>query len=92
MEIKKVLKVESCVHLYRVLDNHTDVLELLDSESLMRLEYYQSVASEYLYGCKCEEEENWARLSAEYESLRSDDGLLASLCCVIGCDRIDFEE
>lgn len=90
MEIKKILSVDSSVHLYHILDNHRDELELLDGETLMRLEYYQSLASEYLYGCKCEEDSNWDRLSAEYQSIKEDDGLMCSLCCVIGCDRIDF--
>lgn len=92
MEIKKILIVESCVHLYHILDNHKDELELLDGESLLRVEYYQSLASEYLYGCKCEEDSNWARLSAEYDSIKADEDLILSICSVLGCYRVDFSE
>ena len=92
MEIKKILKVESSVHLYRVLDNIPEQLELLDGDSLLRVEYYQSLASEYLYGCHCMEDINWEKLCVEYESLKQDSGLIEELCKVLGCDRLDFME
>ena len=90
MEIKKILRIESSVHLNTVLDNNRDVLELLDGDLLSRVEYFQSLASEYMYGCKCEENQSWERLNAEYESVKTSPELVSAICKVLECDRIDF--
>lgn len=91
MEIKKVLMIESAVHLYRVLDNCSYHLELLEGDDALRIQYYQDLATEFLYGCKCEEDINWQRLSTEYDNLRSDSALVSAVCKVLECDRIDFK-
>lgn len=91
MEISKVLTVESPVHFYRILDSRNELLDHAEGDLSLLLTYYVDVASEYLYGCKCDEDRNWARLEAEYDVCSKSEDLQSHLCGWLCCDRVDFK-
>ena len=91
MEISKVLTVDSPVHLYRVLDSRNELVDHSSGDLSIKIRHYVDVASEYLYGCKCDEENNWIRLQSEYEIISKDSEFSDHLCHWLACDRIDFK-
>ena len=91
MEIVKVMRVESAVGLYRILDRDRSVFESCDDEVVAsRLGLLCDYAAEYLYGCKCDEDSNWARMDREYRELIGDDAVHNRLKEFYGRDRVDF--
>lgn len=91
MEIKKILVIESPIHLYKMIEKNPSVIDSAQGDLVIQLRYYLDLASEYLYGCKCDEDSNWARLEAEYLSQMREDSVIEHLCRVLECDRIDFK-
>lgn len=93
MEIKKILRIESPVHLYRLVDQDRSVYESFDDDvAASRISLLCDAVAEYLYGCKCEEDANWALVEREYRELIGDSSVLARLRSFYGCDSVEFIE
>lgn len=90
MEIKKVLTIESPVHFYRILESNNELVDHAVEEIGLMLRHYVDVAFEFMYGCKCELDENWTRLQTEYDVCSKSSELQSHLCGWLGCDRVDF--
>lgn len=91
MDIKKVLKVESPVHLFRIFESYS-IVDNATGDVYESIRYYMDLASEYLYGCPCDEEINWSRLKSEYSDGIRQTEVYEYIIQVLGCDRIDFSE
>jgi hypothetical protein len=90
MEIKKILKIESPVHLVKLLENKTEIVDTARDQVFHILNYYIDCVNDYLYGCKCEEDLHYDRMVVEYENTIRQEEVLNHLMKGFGCDRIDF--
>jgi hypothetical protein len=90
MEIKKILKIESPVHLVKLLENKNEIVDTSSEQIYHILNYYIDCVNEYLYGCKCEEEIHYERMIVEYENTIRQEEVVNHLMKCFGCDRIDF--
>jgi hypothetical protein len=90
MEITKVLKIESPVHLVKLLENKTEIVDTASDQVYHILNYYIDCVNEYLYGCKCQEEVYYERMNVEYENTIQQEEVVNHLIKGFGCDRIDF--
>ena len=91
MDIKKILKIESPVHLFRILENYA-IIDNATGDVYESIRYYMDLASEYLYGCKCDEDNNWQRLKSEYSDGIRQEVIQEHIIRILDCDRIDFSE
>jgi hypothetical protein len=92
MEIKKILRVDSPVHLYKMIDDNISLFDGCDGDISIRIRYFVDLGANYLYGCKCEEDSNWESLKREYSVITGDNIFISTLCGVFGCDSINFSE
>lgn len=92
MEIKKILRVDSPVHLYRMIDDNISLFDGCDGDISIRIRYFVDLGANYLYGCKCEEDINWESLTREYNVIKTDDVFISVLCSGFDCDSINFSE
>jgi hypothetical protein len=90
MEITKILKIESAIHLLKLLENKNEILDTSDEQVYYILNYYIDCVNEYLYGCKCEEEINYEKMINEYENTIRQKNVYDHLLNSFSCDRIDF--
>jgi hypothetical protein len=91
MDIKKILKIESPIHLFRILESYA-IIDNATGDVYESIRYYMDLASEYLYGCQCEEEKNWLRLKSEYSDGIRQSEVYEYIVKTLECDRIDFSE
>lgn len=85
------MRVESPVQLYRLMDRDVSVFQLCeDVVAGSRLRLLHEYVAEYLYGCRCEEDANWAKADREYREISEDSAVIERLKEFYGCDRIDF--
>ena len=92
MEIKKILSLKSPVHLYHIIESRPEILDSAQGDVFLSLRFYQDLATEYLYGCKCEEDKNWERLKSEYGGAIRQDSIVDYLRVALECDGIEFCE
>ena len=91
MEIKKVMRIETPVQLYRLMDRDLSVFQQCDDAHVeSRLQLFYEYVGEYLYGCRCDEDLNWQRSEREYRELSEDAAVVDRLKYFYGCDRIEF--
>jgi hypothetical protein len=90
MEIKKVLRVESPIHLVKLLEKKNEIVDTASEQIFHILNYYIDCVNDYLYGCKCEEDLHYDRMVVEYENTIRQEDVLNHLMKGFECDRIDF--
>jgi hypothetical protein len=90
MEIKKILNIESPVHLYRILDRNNEIVDSAEGDLFFTITYFMDCAYEYLYGCRCDEESNHDRMVAEYETSMREESVISHIRSSVGCDDIVF--
>jgi|688.fasta_scaffold122663_4 hypothetical protein len=92
MEIKKILRIDSPVHLYRLIDDNISMFDECDGDMSIRLRYFVDLGANYLYGCRCEETQNWESLVREYEVVSNETPFVDMLCSVFDCDSVSFSK
>lgn len=92
MEIKKVLRIDSPVHLYRLIDDNMSMFDGCDGDMSIRLRYFVDLGADYVHGCPCEEVQSWESLEREYNVVRNETVFIDLLCSVFECDSVNFSE
>jgi hypothetical protein len=90
MEIKKILNIDSPVHLYRILEKSEEVIDVAEGDISFDLIYFRDCAYEYLYGCKCEADSNYDRMNREYVRISEKEDVILHLKSFFECDDIFF--
>ena len=90
MYITKILRVESPVRLWKMIQNREEIMEMAAGDVYRVLRFFMDSVDSYVNGCRCDEEKNYSIMMFEYEnSLRRED-VLNHLIKSFGCDRILF--
>lgn len=90
MHITKILRVESPVRLWKMIQNREEVLDAATGDVFRVLSFFMDSVDSYVNGCRCDEEKNYSIMMREYEnSLRQED-VLNHLIKSFECDRILF--
>lgn len=90
MHITKILRVESPVRLWKMIQNREEVLDAATGDVFRVLSFFMDSVDSYVNGCRCDEEKNYSIMMCEYEnSLRQED-VLNHLIKSFECDRILF--
>ncbi len=90
MHITKILRVESPVRLWKMIQNREEILETADGDVYRILSFFMDSVDTYVNGCRCDEEKNYSIMMCEYDtSLRRED-VQSHLIKCFGCDKIYF--
>ena len=87
MHITKILRVESPVRLWKMIQNREEILETADGDVYRILSFFMDSVDTYVNGCRCDEDKNYSIMMCE--SLRRED-VQSHLIKCFGCDKIYF--
>jgi hypothetical protein len=90
MEIKKILNIESPVHLYRIMERENEIVDGSEGDVYLSMSYFMDCVYEYLYGCKCDEEANYERMVNEYTTTMRGDAIVERIKEAVGCDGVVY--
>ena len=85
MQVIKILKVESPIHLWTLLKNKEEIFE----KSYHLIQFLDCV-EEYVNGCKCDEESNYGKMMSSYSDIKNDIELIDYLTESFECNEIRF--
>ena len=85
MQIIKILRVESPIHLWSLLKNREEVFEC-KKELVLFIDFVEI----YMNGCKCDEDLNYDNMILSYNEIKNNNELLNYLIICFECDEIRF--
>lgn len=85
MQVIKILRVESPIHLWTLLKNKEEVFE-----KSYNLIHFLDCVEEYVNGCKCDEESNYGKMMSSYSDIKNDTELIDYLNESFECNEIRF--
>jgi hypothetical protein len=85
MQVTKILRVESPVHLWTLLKNSEEIFE-----SKNELIYFLDCVDTYVNGCKCDEDLNYDNMILAYSDIKNNSDLIVYLTNSFECDEIRF--
>jgi hypothetical protein len=85
MQVIKILRVESPIHLWTILKNREEVFE-----SKNELIYFLDCVDTYVNGCKCDEDLNYDNMISSYSDIKNNSDLIIYLTNSFDCNEIRF--
>lgn len=85
MQVVKILRVESAIHLWNLLKNREEVFE-----SKKDLVYFLDSVESYVNGCRCDEDKNYDSMIKYYSSIKENEELKTYLATSFECNDIRF--
>ncbi len=90
MQINKIIIIDSPVHLWKILRTKEEILDQSKDDVFFSLNLFMDSVDEYINGCKCNEEENYTDMMAQYKLIQSENIVLHLINC-LECDKIEFK-
>lgn len=91
MQIRKIMIVESPIHLWRLLRTKEEIIDTAREDVAPALILFMDSVSAYLNGCKCDEDENYEDMSNRFAAIK-ERNVLDHLIAGFECDGIDFKK
>lgn len=85
MQVVKILRVESSVHLWTLLKNREEIFEGKND-----LVYFLDYVENYVNGCKCDEVINYDNMIKSYSGIKENEELKRYLIESFDCNEIRF--
>jgi hypothetical protein len=90
MQIDRILIVESPLHLKNMLLAKEELINQSNDNIFFKLNRFIDSVENYINGCKCIEEENYADMMSFYISIQTEE-IISYLIQGFECDKIEFK-
>ncbi len=91
MQIDKIIIIDSPVHLWNILRAKDENLDQCSDEIFIYLNHFSYYVDEYINGCKCNEDENYADMMNQYLLIQENNDVISHLIKCFECDKIEFK-